>query len=116
FPFATTPGVTSSNSSTAYPDFGAAPGCNFEMQVQVSTSPSVWKAYQRWKGCGPLHPLSFQPPAPSYWTQTNLQDPDFVTLDPRTVRFGVWGNDGHDSGVTADYISGVLTTLDLSGG
>ncbi|HAF13043.1 MAG TPA: hypothetical protein DCK99_04945 [Blastocatellia bacterium] len=117
FPFATStsPLVTSSNSSTAYPDFGAAPGCNFEMQVQVSTSPVVWKAYQKWTGCGPLHPLIFQPPASS-WTLTTLQDPEFVTLDPRTLRFGAWGNAGNQSLVATDYTSGVLTTLEPSTG
>jgi hypothetical protein len=110
FPFATNLAVTPSNSSTAYPDFGA--GCDFQMQVQVGTA---WKAYQTWKGCGPNHPLIFQPPTSS-WTLTTLQDPEFVTLDPRTVRFGVWGNAGNQSGVPTDFTSGVLTTLDLSVG
>ncbi len=110
FPFATNAAVTSANSLTAYPDFGA--GCDFQMQVQVSTSPVVWKPYQTWKGCGPNHPLIFQPPASSYWTQTNLQDPEFVTLDPRTVRFGVWGNAGNQSTVAGDYTDGTQGTLD----
>jgi hypothetical protein len=111
FPFATNVAVTPSNSLTAYPDFGA--GCNFEMQVQVGTT---WKAYQRWTGCGPNHPLIFAPPASS-WTLTTLQDPEYVTLDPRTLRFGVWGNAGNQPGEPAtDYTSGVLTGLDLSVG
>src|SRR5205807_1549194 len=97
------------NSGAAYPDFGS--GCDFQMQVQVGTT---WKAYQTWKGCGPNHPLLCQ--SPSSWTVTTLQDPEFVTLDPRTLRFGVWGNDGKDSGNATDYTSGVLTTLDLSVG
>jgi hypothetical protein len=115
YTFATNLAVTASNSSTAYPDFGAS-GCDFEMQVQVNASPIVFKPYQKWKGCGPLHPLIFAPPASSYWTQTNLQDPEFVTLDPRTVRFGVWGNAGNQSTVATDYTSGVLTTMDQSVG
>jgi hypothetical protein len=108
FPFATNLAVTSSNSLTAYPDFGA--GCNFELQVQVSTSPVVWKAYQRWTGCGPNHPLIFQ--SPPSWTVTTLQDPEFVTLDPRTLRFGVWGNAGKQSTIAADYTDGTQGTLD----
>jgi hypothetical protein len=115
FPFATTAGVTSSNSLTAYPDFGAA-GCDFQLQVQVSTSPAVWKAYQTWKGCGPLHPLVFQPPAAS-WTLATLQDPEFVALDPRTLRFGVSGNAANQPGASpSDFTSGVLTTMEVSAG
>jgi len=112
FTFATTTGVTPSNSLTAYPDFGT--GCDFELQVQVSTSPAVWKAYQRWTGCGPNHPLIFQ--SPPSWTAPTLQDPEFVTLDPRTLRFGAWGNAGNQSTVPADYTTGVLTTLEPSTG
>jgi len=112
YTFATNLAVTASNSSTAYPDFGA--GCDFQLQVQVSISPSVWKAYQTWKGCGPLHPLICQPPASS-WALTTLQNPEFVTLDPRTVRFGVWGNAGNQS-TPATVYTPVLTSLDLSVG
>jgi hypothetical protein len=101
------------NSNTAYPDFGAS-GCTFQMQVDV-TGLGNWKAYQTWRNCGPNHPLIFQPPASSYWTQSTLQDPEFVTLDPRTLRFGVWGNAGNQSMVNGDYTSGVTTTLDQSG-
>jgi hypothetical protein len=116
FPFATTAGVTSSNSLTAYPDFGPLPGCNFELQVQVSSSPAVWKAYQRWTGCGPNNPLVFSAPAGSaLWTQPNLQTPEFVTLDPRTVRFGVWGNAGNQTTPPATPYVPVSNTLDLGG-
>ena len=108
FAFSSGSTVTSANVNRAYPDF--ATGCTFEMQIQVG---SVWKAYQRWKACGPGHPLSCQ--APPSWTVNTLQDPEFVTLDPRTLRFGVWGNDGHDAS-SSDFTSGALTTLDLSVG
>jgi hypothetical protein len=98
--------VTPSNSIKAYPDFGAA--CDFQMKVQVGTA---WKAYQTWKGCGPNHPLVCQ--SPPDWTVSTLQDPEFVTLDPRTLRFGVWGNAGNQTGaVTADYTAGTQGTLD----
>jgi hypothetical protein len=109
FAFSAGSTVTSANVNRAYPDFGT--GCTFELQIQVGTA---WKTYQRWKSCGPGHPLSCQ--SPSSWTVNTLQDPEFVTLDPRTLRFGVWGNDGHDSGNPTDFTSGVLTTLDLSTG
>jgi hypothetical protein len=114
FSFATNLAVTPSNSLTAYPDFGVS-GCDFELQVQVT--PGVFKPYQKWTGCGPGHPLTFQPPAAS-WTLTTLQDPEFVTLDPRTVRFGVSGNDAFHSASPGgtDYTTGVLTTLDQSTG
>jgi len=113
FPFATTAGVTPGNSSTAYPDFGSAE-CDFELQVLVG---ATWKTYQRWKipGSVPNHPLIFQPPASS-WTLSTLQDPEFVTLDPRTLRFGVWGNAANQSGAAADYTTGVLTTLETPAG
>ena len=110
FTFVTT--VTSTNSLTAYPDFGAL-GCDFELQVQVN---GTWKTYQRWTACGLGHPLIFQPPASS-WTLTTLQDPEFVTLDPRTLRFGVWGNAGNQPGASpSDFTSGVATSLQVAAG
>ena len=102
-----------STTTTVYPSFGA--GTNFELQVQVSTSPSVWKAYQRWTGCSNTTPVTCQ--SPSTWLpNTNLQDPEFVTLDPRTLRFGAWANDAKHSAVATDYTTGLLTTLDQGGG
>src|SRR4029453_19039634 len=102
-------GGTSSNSVAAYPNFGT--GCDFEMQVQVSTSPIAFKPYQKWKGCAqPATPLMCQ--SPPNWTATTLQDPEFVTVDPRTQRFGVWGNAGIQSAVPADYTEGTQGTLD----
>jgi Tfp pilus assembly protein PilX len=108
FAFATNASVTPTNSQTAYPDFGS--GCTFELQVQVN---GTWKAYRRWKTVSG-HPLIFSPPASSYWSRTDLQDPEFVTLDPRTLRFGVWGNAGNqpNASVPTDFITGTQTTLD----
>lgn len=100
-----------SSSTQAYSDFGSSPGCTFEMQVAVtSTAGTNWKAYQRWVGCGPGHPLICQG-APD-WTAKTIQDPEFIVLDPRTVRFGVWGNDGSHSGTAGDYTNGTQYTLD----
>ena len=100
-----------STSSTAYPEFGAS--CTFELQVQVNGS---WKSYQTWTRCAqPATRLVYRSSSNPQNNQ-NLQDPEFVTLDPRTLRFGVWGNDGFDSGITTDYTTGVLTSLDQSVG
>jgi hypothetical protein len=110
FAFGSPGTITPANSSNAYPDFVSP--CTFELQGQVSTSPSVWKTYQRWTGCAqPATRLVCQ--SPSSWTLNTLQDPEFVTLDPRTLRFGVWGNAGNQTGaVTADYTAGTQGTLD----
>ncbi len=100
-------------STTAYPNFPAP--CTFELQVQVSTSPAVWKAYQRWTGCANTTPVVCQ--SPSTWiNNTTLQDPEFVTLDPRTLRFGAWANAAKQSAVATDYTTGVLTTSETSAG
>jgi hypothetical protein len=121
-----TPTVTApASTSTASPNFGAVgAGCTFELQVQVSTSPIVWKAYQKWTGCA--QPATALACAPASWLSgttpptglTTYQDPEFVTLDPRTLRFGVWGNDAVHSGSPSgiDYTTGVLTTLERSAG
>jgi hypothetical protein len=118
-PSPTTPITTApTGSTTAQPNFGAA---NFELQVQVSSSPVVWKAYQKWTGCAQSAPPLVC--APASWLSgtpptgvTTYQDPEFVTLDPRTLRFGVWGNDAFHSAslLGIDYTTGLLTTLDQS--
>src|SRR5205085_5849287 len=80
------------------------------------TTPSVWKAYQRWTA-QPATAVVCQ--SPSTWiNNTAIQDPEFVTLDPRTLRFGVWGNDAFRSAslLGVDYTTGLLTTLDQSVG
>ena len=108
--FPVNPSITKSNSQTAYPDFGTT-GCTFELQVNVG---GTWKTYQRWKNCGPNHPLIFQPPTTgNWWNNNTLQDPEFVTLDPRTLRFGVWGNVYTSSNNnTGDLTVGTQTSLD----
>src|SRR6266700_1352068 len=105
----------STSTTTAYPNFGAAPGCTFQLQVDV-TGKGAWKAYQTWNGCvQPATPLACQ--SPSTWiANAALQDPEFVTLDPRTLRFGVWANAAKQSAVATDYTTGLLTTLDQGGG
>jgi hypothetical protein len=110
--FPTPSSVPPDPSGSAYPIFGAS-GCNFDLQVQIN---GTWKSYQKWKGCNqPATPLACQsPPSPGWLGNATLQDPEFVTLDPRTLRFGVWGNAANLSGASADYTTGVVTTLDVS--
>ena len=113
--FATAATTAPTSSTTAYPNFGPAPGCTFELQVQVSTSPVVWKAYQKWTGCANSTPVKCGGVA-TWIPNTTLQDPEFVTLDPRTLRFGAWANAANVSTVATDYTTGLLTTLDQSVG
>jgi hypothetical protein len=96
--------------TTAQPNF--ATPATFELQVQVGTA---WKTYQKWTGCTNSTPLVC---APAGWlTVTNLQDPEFVTLDPRTLRFGVWGNAANQPGASpSDYTNGVAFTMEVSAG
>ena len=102
----------STSTTTAYPNFGAAPGCTFQLQVDV-TGKGNFKAYQTWTGCANSTPIVCQ--SPSTWiNNTTIQDPEFVTLDPRTLRFGAWANAAKQSLVATDYTTGLLTTLDQS--
>jgi hypothetical protein len=107
FPQITLPSAPSS-SSTAYPGFGTS--CTFEVQVQVNGS---WKSYQKWNACAqPSTSLVYSNPSSNPQNDRNLQDPEFVALDPRTVRFGIWGNDGSHSSNSPDYSNGTQYSLD----
>ncbi len=85
---------------------------SFQMQVLVNGS---WKPYQQWKAaaqslaptvyCTGIHPAS-------HWKQRMFEDPEYVSLDPRTVRFGVWGSDANSTGNDYDYENGLQDTLD----
>ena len=97
-------------SSTAYPDFGTS--CTFEVQVDMTGS-GAWKSYQKWSGCAQPSPsLVYSNPSSNPHNDQTLQDPEFVALDPRTVRFGIWGNDGSHSGTSQDYSNGTQYSLD----
>ena len=88
---------------------------SFQLQVLVNGS---WKPYQQWKAaaqslaptvyCWGIHPAS-------HWKQRTFQDPEFVSLDPRTVRFGVWSSDANDTGNDYDYENGAQDTMDENG-
>jgi hypothetical protein len=120
FHISPTPSPTASPDNTlatAYPYFGST-GCTFELRVQVNGS---WKTYERWQTYASPSPspvVCQSPPAPKRWldrgSNNALQDPEFVALDPRTVRFGVWANAAIQSGNSSDYTSGTQTSLDVS--
>jgi hypothetical protein len=94
----------------AYPMFAA--GTTFQMQVQVN---GTWKPYQSWNSCsnGTNSPTIFSPGRNKFG---NLEDPEFVSLDPRTVRFGIWGSDAAGAGNDNDYSTGPEVTMDENNG
>src|SRR5438874_2381673 len=104
--FGSTPGITSSNTTKAVPIFANAV---FEMQAQIGGSSGPWKTYQRWFNS--TSSAAACEPALGYdWTQTTY-DPEFVALDPRTMRFGAWESDAKNTG-SSDFARGVADTLD----
>lgn len=126
YPFtSTTPNATLVNqqdADSAYPDFGSG-GMNVELQVQVPGTASLI-SYQTWQIAATSAPLKVQS-AKGNFNQGNsnvnlnsnkLQDPEFIALDPRTSRFGVWGTSasGQTGGGNAkkDYYAGASDSLD----
>ena len=103
FPFTiTTPNATAinqKNCDTIYPDFGSTVG-NIELQVQLSASPATYKTYQTWKIAATGHPLVAQSVKNNgdFQNTNKMADPEYIALDPRTVRFGVWGTDANGQG------------------
>ena len=119
-PFTFSPvGVSQSTAFKAYPIMN---NVAFEMQAQIGGSTGPWKTYQRWSGCTvntPTITSVYQPPggtSPNYWTQNTTLDPEYVLLDPRTMRFGVWETHGSATGNTTDYTRGNNETLDRGSG
>ena len=112
FTFASTGTATAATTTRAYP---IVTNATFEMQAQVGT---VWKTYQRWFGCN-VNTTSVtaacEPPSGFNWSQQTIFDPEFVALDPRSMRFGVW--ETHASATdAADLIRGLNDTLDRGAG
>jgi len=93
----------------------------FDMQVFINGSATP-KTYQRWSGCTvntPTVTSIYQPPggtSPDYWAQNTTLDPEYVLLDPRTMRVGVWETHGSATGNTTDYTRGNNETLDRGAG
>jgi len=108
------------NIKKAYPIFAA----NTVFQMQVLNASNQWQAYQTWNSCSNGAPI----PAPGSPTIYNtmysrgnndykdvgFQDPEFVSVDPRTVRFGVWGSQAFDNKANgnANYYAGAEDTMD----
>ena len=98
FAFATPPTAAQANEGnvdTAYPDFGPATTGNVALQVQLPDT--TYKTYQKWSIFATNHPLTAQGVKKNGdWSNTNkMVDPEYVVLDPRTLRFGVWGSDAN---------------------
>jgi hypothetical protein len=121
FPFtSTTPNataVTKQNADTAYPDFGSVVGASsVELQVQIPGT-TTFIPYQTWKIAATGYPLVCQSAKNNFANSNKLQDPEFVALDPRVVRFGIWGTNANGqtgpSGQTKkDYTQGCNDSLD----
>ena len=98
FTFTTPPTASQANKNnfdTTYPDFGPAATGNVELQVQLPDT--TYKTYQKWAIAATNHPLTAQAVKNNGdWQNTNkMVDPEYVALDPRTLRFGVWGTDAN---------------------
>lgn len=104
-------GIFQSNATRAYPKLT---NVVFEMQAQVGIG-GPWKVYQRWPNCTvniATVTSPFQPPTGFNWAQNTIWDPEFVLLDPRTMRFGVWESNAASTGNANDFITGLSETLD----
>ena len=119
FPFtATTPFatlVTKQDADSAFSDFGSVLGAStVELQVQIPST-ATFVPYESWNIAAIGHPLICQGAKNNFGSNNKLQDPEFFALDPRTVRFGVWGSNaigqtGPRS--TKDYTQGEKDSLD----
>jgi Tfp pilus assembly protein PilX len=103
--------INADNCDRTYPTFTG--NTTFEMQINTN---GTWKAYQSWKGCAqPPTPLACKDPHPAGgWKNNKLMDPEFLAIDPRTVRFGVWGSDAYDTPAKGkfDYTDGAEDSMD----
>lgn len=111
--------VTRANTTRTYPIITNA---TFEMQAQVGGTSGPWKTYQRWTTCN-VNVSSVtsmcQPGSTitgSGWGSSSIYDPEYVVLDPRTIRFGVWETHGSATGDATDYTRGYNETMDRGSG
>src|SRR5205823_9781861 len=119
FVFSSTGSVTRTNTTQTYPVITNA---TFEMQAQVGGTSGPWKTYQRWSGCN-VNTLSVtstcQPGSAitgTQWGSVSIYDPEYVVLDPRTMRFGVSETHGSASGDSTDFTRGYNETMDRGTG
>lgn len=90
--------VNQSTIDTIYPDFGTTPTGSVELQVQLLDG--TYKIYQKWSIAATGHPLTAQSVKNNgdFQNTNKMVDPEYVALDPRTLRFGVWGSDANGQG------------------
>lgn len=116
FVFSTLGTVTQATTIRTYPKLN---GATFEMQAQIGGVSGPWKTYQRWPGCT-INVSSVTSAFDTYvgvsWTGASNYDPEYVLLDPRTMRFGVWESHASGTADTSDYTRGFNETLEKSAG
>lgn len=111
--------VTRTNTVRTYPVLDNA---TFEMQAQIGGTSGPWKTYQRWSNCKVNTPsvTSVCQPGPvivgTQWGSASIYDPEYVLLDPRTMRFGVWETNGAQTLDTTDFNRGHNETLERATG
>ena len=107
--------VTQANTTKTYPKLNNA---TFEMQAQIGIG-GPWKTYQKWAGCTvniSSVTSAFDTYAGVDWTGASNYDPEYVLLDPRTMRFGVWETRASATADTSDYTRGYNEALEKSAG
>jgi Tfp pilus assembly protein PilX len=119
FVFTNTGAVTRANTTRTYPVLN---NVTFEMQAQVGGATGPWKTYQKWMHCNVNAPsvTSVCQPGPvitgTQWGSASIYDPEYVVLDPRTMRFGTWETHGSATGDSTDFNRGSNETLDRDTG
>ncbi len=108
--------VTKANTTRTYQKLSNA---TFEMQAQIGGVSGPWKTYQRWTNCT-INISSVTSAYDTYagvnWALASNYDPEYVLLDPRTMRFGVWETHASGTGDTSDYTRGYNEALEKSAG
>jgi hypothetical protein len=104
--------IDQKNGSSANPSFGSG-GNTVQLQIQIAGS---WKTYQTWTVATAVgSTVQLKGVKQNIFNSNKLQDPEFVALDPRTVRFGVWASDAFDTGKNKkDYTDGGDDSMDQS--
>lgn len=119
YPFlATTPNATAVNKTNAdsdWPDFGTVVGASsVELQIPIPGT-TTFVPYQTWVIAATGAPLISTSTKNNFGSGNKLQDPEFVSIDPRTTRFGVWGTDAASQtggNGKKDYTAGAADSMD----
>jgi hypothetical protein len=112
--------VTQANAESAYPDFEPGSGAtNVVMQIQIPGT-TTFIPYETWTIAAVGSPLQCTSVKKNnnFANSPKLQDPEFVSLDPRTLRFGIWGTaadqqqGGGGGNGKKDYSQGANDSMD----